>query len=750
MNNIDVHAHVTGRSIYVDDIPEQRDTLYAAIFSSPVAHGTIKSLDTSGALATKGVHAVFTARDIPGENQIGGIANDEVLLASHTLSFHGQPVALVVAEGEIAARNALEAIRIEVEEFQPVIHAREAFSKNMLLSPSSTFQHGNVDKAWAQCAHIVQGQSESGAQEHLYIETQGSYAIPQENGNIRIHSSTQGPTHVQKTAARLLALPMHRIEVDVNRLGGGFGGKEDQATAYACMAAMASHLLHKPVKLVLHRMDDMKFTGKRHPYSADFKMGLSADYKILAYEATFYQNGGAATDLSPAILQRSLFHSTNCYAIPNTRVTAHSCKTHLPPNTAFRGFGGPQGMFVMEAAIAKAATIIGVPALKIQKKNFLKEGDAFQYGQIARNVRIGACHKLAEKTHKLKELQQEVGAFNRENDWQKKGLAVMPICFGISFTNKSMNQARALVHIYQDGSVGVSTGAIEMGQGVNTKILQVAATTLGISPHRIKLETTNTTRVSNTSPTAASSGADLNGKATQLACQKLKQRLSKTAAAMLKQPHALIALKNDRILVGGEPSATSWEDLVAEAHTQRVCLSEQGHYTTPRIHFDNSKGKGHPFAYHVYGISIWVARLDCIRGTHAFEKALIVHDFGQSMNPQVDLGQVEGAVVQGMGWMTMEEVKFSEQGVLLANSLSTYKVPDVFTVPHQLQCIALDAKGPHSAILRSKAVGEPPLMYGIGAYFALREAILAFNPNAGDLLDAPLTPEKTLMALYPS
>ena len=748
MINPDASGHVTGRSVYLDDIPVQQGTLHAAVFVSPIAHGRIVSLDCGMAEQLPGVIAVFAADHIPGENQIGGIVPDEPLFADDEVHFCGQPIAMVVAVDERTARQARDLIVLEVEEREVVTDAREAYRHGLLLVPPRTFSSGDVEKAWDDCVHIIEGSSESGGQEHLYIETQGAYACPTESGGMKIHSSTQGPTAVQRTAAAVLGLPMHQVEVDVTRLGGGFGGKEDQATAWACMAALAAHRLQKPVKLVLHRMDDMKMTGKRHPYSADFRIGLADDLRIVAFEATMYQNGGAAADLSPAILDRSLFHATNSYYIPNTHITAYSCKTNLPPNTAFRGFGGPQGMFVIESAIAKAAHALGVEAIEIQQRNFLKEGDTFHYGQPAWHVHIGKCWQEAERQFDPEALRKEVEAFNSVHTDHKKGLAMMPVCFGISFTNKMMNQGRALVHVYHDGSVGVSTGAVEMGQGVNAKIRQVAATVFGIDPGRVRVETTNTTRVANTSPTAASSGADLNGKATEIACLAIADRLKAVAAAEMDAGVSDLEIRQEWVWKDDHITDMHWESLVEKAHRERVSLSESGHYATPVIHFDKEKGKGHPFAYHVYGVALVEATVDCLRGRYQVDRVMIVHDFGNSMNPLIDLGQVEGALVQGLGWMTMEEVMYNEDGKLLSNSLSTYKVPDIYAVPKEIQVIPLDTTGPELAIMRSKAVGEPPLMYGIGAYFALQNAIRAFNPDYEPDYHAPLTPEKVLMRLY--
>ncbi|CAA0228578.1 Xanthine dehydrogenase, molybdenum binding subunit (fragment) [Tenacibaculum maritimum] len=582
----------------------------------------------------------------------------------------------------------------------------------------------------------------------MYLETQGCYAIPQENGTIKLISSTQGPTAVQKTAAKVLGIPMHKIEVDVIRLGGGFGGKEDQATPWAVMAAVAVQHLNRPIKYMLNRHDDLRMTGKRHPYTSFYKIGLTKDLKVKAFEVSFLQNSGAAADLSPAIAERTLFHATNSYFIPNVSTTVYSCKTNLPPNTAFRGFGGPQGMFVIESAIANAADKIGVSKIQIQEANLLSENDEFSYGQIATQVEAKNTWFTAKEKFNLEKLTQDATAFNQKNKHYKKGISLMPITFGISFTNTPMNHARALVHIYQDGSVGISTGAVEMGQSVNTKMLQVAQSIMGISPNKIKLETTNTTRVANTSPTAASSTADLNGKAVEMACNALIERLTQVAAQILSSKKETITFQNDAILVAGEKTTLSWEALIAEAMLQRVALSENAHYATPIIHFDKTKEKGHPFAYHVYGTAITCVTVDCLRGTYEVDAVKIVHDFGISMNLGIDIGQIEGALAQGIGWMTMEEIAYNKEGKLLSNALSTYKVPDIFSAPKTVEIIPVVTKGNDMAIQKSKAVGEPPLMYGIGTYFAIQRAVKAFNSKHTLKFHAPFTPEKVLMALY--
>lgn len=740
--------HVAGTSVYVDDMPLVEGTVFALAFPSPIAHGRIRDLDLSVAVKSEGVVRILTYQDIPGQNQIGGIVPDEPLLAEEEVHFRGQPIALIIAATHEQAHLAREKIRVDIEPMEIVTDPREAYHKGLLLHPSRTFSIGESQDAFTRCHTIVQGSVEIGGQEHVYIEPQGAYAIPMENHCLRIHSSTQGPTHVQRTVARVLGIPMHHVEVDVNRIGGGFGGKEDQATTWATMVALAAFVLNLPVKCILDRKDDMMMTGKRHPYSGDYKLGLDQDLKILAYDATYFQNGGAAADLSPAVLERTLFHGTNSYYIPNTTLTAHCCKTHLPPNTAFRGFGGPQGMVVIESAIHHAAQVIGISARQIQEKNLLYDGCEFPYGQIITESTAQNCWSQALTRYNIHGIEDEVNRFNATNPFEKKGLAVMPVCFGISFTNTQMNQARALVHVYGDGSIGVSTGAVEMGQGVNEKMIQVAASAFGVNTSRVKIETTNTTRVANTSPSAASATSDLNGKALLLACEEIRLRLITLGSSVLKAEKNRIDIRDEQVFVDQEHGGMSWQELIQQAIAHRVSLSAKGHYATPLIHFDKKKEKGHPFAYHVYGTAIVVSRVDCLRGVYEIERVALVHDCGTSMNLGVDLGQIEGGLVQGIGWMTLEELKYDSKGVLLSNTLATYKIPGIFSTPKHLDVSLLETEGSDYAIQKSKAVGEPPLMYGIGAYFSLYNAILSFNPKAVLKYDTPMTPEKVLMMLY--
>lgn len=748
MKNYDTIRHVKGESQFVDDILVPEGLLYAAVSSSEVAHGEIINIDISEALKVKGVKIILTAKDIPGENQIGGIIPDEELFASDKVDFIGQPIAVVIAETQLIAQDAVRKIKIDINKLPVITDPREAYKAGNLIVPPRTFNLGDVENTWELCDHIVEGKVESGGQEHLYLETQGAFAYPVEGGGIKIVSSTQSPTAVQRVTARILNLPMHKVEVDVLRLGGAFGGKEDQATAWAAMAGMASYKLFKPVKLILPRQQDMIMTGKRHPYSSDFKIGLTNDGKILAYETTFYQNAGAAADLSPAVLERTLFHCTNSYYIPNVKATAISCKTNLPPNTAFRGFGGPQGMFVIESAIFKAAEQMGIDPAEIQKKNLLDEGDEFPYGQKTEKCHAKRAWNRAEDKYAVNKIKGRIKEFNLKNDIYKKGIAFMPICFGISFTNTSMNQASALVHVYTDGSISVSTAAVEMGQGVNEKIRQVVANSFSVNIDRVKTETANTSRIANTSPTAASSSADLNGKATEHACRNILAHLKNEAAEILNASSAShIHIKDEFIYQDNIKTDLTWNELIKISHLKRVNLSSHAFYATPGIHFDKEKEKGKPFAYHVYGTAIIEATVDCLRGIYEIDSVKVIHDFGKSFSPLVDLGQAEGAIMQGLGWMTIEEVIYDENGKLLTDALSTYKVPDIHFTPDVQVEFLEDSENPFG-IFKSKAIGEPPLMYGIGGYFAIMNAIKEFQPDVEFNISAPITPEKVLLNLY--
>ena len=749
MKNYDTLNHVQGKSLFIDDFAAPNGTLNAYIFTSPIAHGKIINLDISEAEEFEGVVKIITADDIPGVNQIGNIVQDEVLLAEDEVDFIGQPIAIIVSDSNKIGKAASELIKIDFEELPVITNPREAFKQNSLIVPPVTFESGNIGTGFEQSDFVIEGKVENGGQEHLYLETQGAFAIPQEGSRIKIISSTQSPTAVQRVTSGILGISMNNVEVDVLRLGGGFGGKEDQATVWAALAALSSFIVKQPVKLVLSRHEDLFMTGKRHAYSSDYKIGLSKDGRILAYEVTFYQNAGAAADLSTAVLERTLFHATNSYFIPNVKATGISCKTNLPPNTAFRGFGGPQGMFVIESALYKASKKLNIPYHQLQRNNLLKENDSFYYGQVNENSQLIKCWDEADKAFNISKLNNDVNIYNSNNQLFKKGIAVMPITFGISFTSSFLNQASALVHIYTDGSIGISTAAVEMGQGVNEKLRRIAAETFSIDINRIKIETTNTTRAANTSPTAASSAADLNGNALLIACNKIKSRLlnfAKSELCSLLCDNA--SLVDETVFIDDKKSELDWEDLISRAYMARISLSAQAFYATPKIYFDRETNQGRPFAYHVYGTAIIISKLDVLRGTYEIESVKVVHDFGKSIAKEVDLGQMEGGIVQGIGWLTSEDLRYDEKGRLLSNTLSTYKVPDIYAVPKNIEVNFLENSTNDFGPLNSKAIGEPPLMYGIGAYFSILNAMEAACNKKDFEIISPLTPERVLMNLY--
>ena len=744
MNINDIHLHVKGASKFVDDLLEPAGLLHGVVFASPIAHGEIESLNLNAALRNPGIVAILRASDIPGDNQIGNIIQDEILLAENQVHFMGQPIALVVGRSKKSAKKAAQQIRLTCEEKTPILGARDAFLKNSLICPPRTFNLGNIKSAWNLCDIILEGQANCGGQEHVYLETQTSLAVPTEDNGVKIYSATQSASLVQKIVARVLGLATNKVEVEVPRLGGAFGGKEDQATAWACLAALAAIKTKRPVKIALSRLEDIRFTGKRHPYSADYKIGLARDGKIIAYEVSYYQNAGAAADLSPAILERTLFHVTGSYFIPHVKATAVSCKTNLPPNTAFRGFGAPQAMFVIESAIYAAAAKMRIDPKVLQRKNLLEELDEFPYGMKAEKCKATLCWDSLNRRFNLSAIEKQIAEYNSKHNLSKKGMALMPVCFGISFTNTALNQASALVHVFTDGSVSITTGAVEMGQGVKTKIQGIAAGILSIPKSRIKVEYTNTQRIANMSPTAASTGADMNGHAVRIACERILARVKKYVEQ--KQLGGKVRYVDGLFKKEGSSKELTWDSVIQNAYFDRINLSAHAFYATPNISFDKSTEKGKPFAYHVYGTAVVEVTVDCLRGIYRIDAVKVVHDAGKSLNPKIDLGQMEGGIVQGLGWMTMEEVVHDRSGKLLSDSLTTYKVPDIHFV-HDIKVKFVPVTKNPAGPFNSKAIGEPPFLYGIGGYFAILNAMLAFKPDLKIKFDSPMTPEKVLMNL---
>ncbi len=746
MKNEDMLMHVRGASRFVDDIPAPEGCLHAVLFTSPVARGKIKSLDISKAAAAPGVAAVYTHKDVPGLNQVGHIIKDQPLLAVDSVEYVGQPIALVVAESQRAARRALKLIQAEIEPLEAVFSPREAAAKGLIHGKRRERVTGDLPAAFARCKFVAQGRLASGPQEHFYFETQRALALPGEHDTIKVHASAQSPGAFHHHLAEVLGIPMHKVELDIRRLGGGFGGKESTAV-WITAPAMAAFLLKRPVKLALARNEDIATTGKRHAYEYDYKLGLDAEGNILVYEVDLYQHAGACADISPAVLGRSFLHVSGSYRIPNMRVSGVSCRTNIPPNNAFRGFGVPQGAFAIEAALTHAAELMGVAPEELKRRNLLRNGDILPYGVELEGVSAGRCWETLEKNSGLAARRAAVAAYNAEHADTKKGLAVVPVCFGISFAQTALNQASALVNIYVDGSVSVSTGAVEMGQGVNAKLRIVAARTLGIPLRWVRVDTTNTSRIPNASPTSASTGADLNGMATKYACEKLRARLLEFAARHLScDDPAGVSICDGAVCVGEKGPVMTWEKLAAAAQWARVDLSEHAFYATPNLHYSLETEQGRPFAYYSYGASLTEVNLDCARGTYAIESVEVVQDVGESLSAEIDLGQIQGAVVQGMGWATMEQIRYAPDGRVLTG-VSGYKVPDIKFVPAKFEVTLLkDSSNPY-AVCNSKAIGEPPLVHGIGAYLALVDALRSVRKDK-PIPPLPITPERAFMYLH--
>ncbi len=748
MKQADIDSFVRGEAQYVDDIPMPSNLLHSVVFSSPIAHGKILKLDTKEAEKIPGVHAVFSAKDVPGANSVGPIIHDEPLFCSDEVRYIGDPIALIVADTEEIAHKALKHIKCEIIELPPVFDPREAYAKNLITGSPEIYVLGDPETLWEKCDVFVEGRVEIGGQEHFYFETQRAVSVPTDNGGLKIFSSTQSTSHVQSIVARILGIPMNKIEVDVVRIGGGFGGKESQAAKWAAMTALSALKLKVPVKLVLSRDEDMKMSGKRHAYSSDYKMGLSQEGKILAYEVFHYQNAGAYSDISLPVLHKGTTHSTSSYYVPNVKVTGVSCLTNNTSSTAFRGFGAPQAAIVIETALLKASEKLGLPKHELQKKNLLSEDDEILYGTKIQNCLTHECFDEALQKYNFSKIKEEADEWNKMHANDKKGVAIYPLCFGVSFDGSTfLDQASATVHIYTDGSVSVSTAAIEMGQGVNTKIREIVARTLSIDSSRIKIESTNTTRIANTSATAASSGSDLNGNAAILACNNILERLKIFVSGQVGCGPEEIEIREEMIYARGKKTDWDWNRLIINTYMNKIGLSAHAFYTTPEIFADPKTKKGKLYAYYVFGTAISEVTLDCIRGTYSVDSIKIIHDVGKSLATEIDMGQVEGAVVQGVGWLTSEEIVYGKDGKILTGNLGGYKIPDIYSAPEVITAF-YDKSENRFGPFNSKAIGEPPLLYGIGAYFAILDAVKAYNPQPIGSFDAPLTPEKIFLLLH--
>ncbi|QOI55087.1 xanthine dehydrogenase molybdopterin binding subunit [Rouxiella badensis] len=746
MKHESADKHVSGEAIYIDDRQEFPNQLHLAPRLSDVAHAEILRIDIEPCFAVPGVVRVLTADDVPGSLDIAPLTHGDPLMAKDRIEYFGQVILAVAATSQEAARLAAAAAIIEYRELDAVLSVKQALAEEFWVEEPHVHQRGDSAAALAKAPHRLQGELEIGGQEHFYLETQIATVMPGEDGAMLVYSSTQHPTEVQKLVASVLDLPMHKVVVDMRRMGGGFGGKETQAAGTACLAALAAHLTGRPVKMRLSRQDDMMITGKRHPFYVSYDVGYDDRGLIQGIEIKLAGNCGYSLDLSGSIIDRAMFHADNAYYLGDATITGYRCKTHIASNTAYRGFGGPQGMVAIEHIIDHIARERGRDPLAVRKLNY--------YGKEQRNVthyyQKVEQNLLEEMTAELEQSadyaarREAIKAYNQRSPYLKKGLALTPVKFGISFTASFLNQAGALVLVYTDGSIQLNHGGTEMGQGLNTKVAQVVAEVFQVPLAQIQITATDTGKVPNTSPTAASSGADLNGKAAQNAAEIIKSRLVEMLKKNYQAEEADIAFSNGQVRV--KEQYFTFQQVVQEAWLNQVPLSSTGFYKTPKIFYDRSKAAGHPFYYFSYGVACSEVLIDTLTGEYRLLRADILHDVGDSLNPAIDIGQVEGGFVQGMGWLTCEELVWSSKGRLETSGPASYKIPAIADVPQDLRVkLVENRKNPEDTVFHSKAVGEPPFMLGISVWCAIKDAIASVaDYRLLPELDAPATPERVL------
>jgi xanthine dehydrogenase large subunit len=745
--------HVTGSAVYVDDIPEPPGTLQVYIAQSTHAHAKIVSLDVDLVRTAPGVIAVLTAGDIPGDNNISPTqTHDDPLFAMDLVQYIGQSIFAVVAETVDQARTAATLAVVTYSDLPAILTISQALAARHYLEPPYVMQRGDADAAMKTAPRTLSGRIELGGQEHFYLEGQAALAVPGEDQDMTIYASSQHPSEIQHKIASVLGVPSHAVTVEVRRMGGGFGGKESQGNLPAAVAALAAYVMGRPAKCVYDRDDDFMLTGKRHDMRADYRVGFDERGRILGLDVTQAVRCGMSFDLSQPICDRAMFHADNCYYLPSARITSYRLKTHTQSNTAFRGFGGPQGMAAMERIIDSIAHDLNLDPLDVRRRNFYAHKDDASPDRRATpyHMSVDDCiiqdivNELVVSSDYVKR-RAAIRAWNTANPVLKRGIALTPVKFGISFTKTFLNQAGALVHVYSDGSIALNHGGTEMGQGLFIKVAQVVAETFQVDLERIKMMATNTGKVPNTSATAASSGADLNGMASRNAAETIKQRLLAFLIARHGVPADAIAFKPNRVRVGTDEF--TFDDVIRDAYMARVSLSATGFYATPKVNWDREAARGHPFYYFSYGAAVSEVAIDTLTGENRILRVDILHDVGRSLNPAIDLGQIEGGFVQGAGWLTTEELVWDDQGRLKTHAPSTYKIPVASDRAPDMR-IALFARGENTedTIYKSKAVGEPPLMLGISVLMALSDAVASMGSTYPGL-DAPATPERVLMAV---
>ena len=742
--------HVQGSAAYVDDLPEPAGTLHVAPGSAGVARGAIRSVDLDPVRAAPGVVAVLTAADIPGVNDCSPAFGDDPILAAGEVLFHGQVVFAVVAATRDAARRAARRARIEVEARAPRVTVDDGLAAGAEVLPPHEFRRGEPEAAIAAAAHRLAGSVRIGGQEHFYLEGQAALAVPGEDDEMQVWSSTQHPSEVQHLVARMLGAPDAAVVCECRRMGGAFGGKESQAAQWACLAALAARVTGRPAKVRLDRDDDMVMTGKRHDFRVDWRCGFDRRGVLAGVDAALDARCGCSADLSLGVNDRTMFHADNAYYYPAARIRSRRVRTDTVSNTAFRGFGGPQGMLLAERMMDAAAIVLGVDPLLVRKRNLYGPGrDITPYGMRIDEHVVPRIVREIERTSDYAARRRAVAGFNMNMGARagalRRGIALTPVKFGIAFTLRQLNQAGALVHVFTDGSVQVNHGGTEMGQGLYVKVAQVVAEEFGIGVDRVRITATRTDKVPNAPATAASSGTDLNAMAALRAARTIRRRLAALAARMFQVGEADVSFGSGRVRVGAQ--AISFEDLARLAFTERVSLSSTGYYATPKLTWDRDTSSGRPFLYFAGGAACSEVTVDIETGELRVDRVDILHDAGRSLNPAIDMGQIEGGFVQGMGWLTSEELVFDKDGRLLTHAPSTYKIPTCSDVPDDFRVALFEpGRNREPTIHRSKAVGEPPLMLALSVFSAITDALASLSPGRVPPLDAPATPEAILRA----
>ncbi|MGA0348024.1 MAG: xanthine dehydrogenase molybdopterin binding subunit [bacterium] len=747
-------AHVGGEAKFVDDLPSSKDEVWVDYIPSPSAHGKILTHNFEELKQIPGILGIFTFQDLPGNNHFGNIISDEPFLAENRVHYVGQPVAVIASENEEAALLARKRVRFEIEELEPVFTIDQALAKEEFLGVPRKIERGDFEKAWEEAERRLEGTFHCNGQEHFYLESQAVLVVPGEEDQLHVHSSTQNTSEIQQVVAEALNLGFHQVVAVCKRMGGGFGGKETQAAIPAVMASLVAYHLKRPARMVFTKDDDMKTTGKRHPFLIRYKSAYTSEGRITGLEVKLFSNGGAYADLSTAIMERAMLHSDNAYFIPNVLIKGQVCRTNLPPNTALRGFGGPQGMANIENIMQEIAITLGKDAFEVRRLNCYGkyEQNVTPYGQkVHAHCLPEMMDRLAEKTDYQKRLSA-IEAFNKASKTHLRGIALTPMKFGISFTTTFLNQGNALVNLYLDGTVQVSTGGTEMGQGLNTKIRLIVAGELGVEYDSVRVMETSTEKNNNTAPTAASAGTDLNGMAAADACSRLKQRLAEVASRMFANSlQNLEANEADVIFEKGlvwdqrhPKKKIKFAEVVNQAWLERISLGEKGFYRTPNIHYDRESGQGNPFFYYTSGASVSEVLIDRFTGELKLEKADLVLDIGKPIHEGIDLGQTYGGFVQGLGWLTTEELRYAENGSLLSYSPTTYKIPNISDIPEEFSVEFVDNPEHKINIWRSKAVGEPPLMLSLSVWLAVKHALSCLKEKQIPKLNIPATGEEIL------